>query len=148
MKAGLAKIHVPFLYARIFATGHPLLSAQNFPPFFGRCAKVWSYRRMEATHRGSHVPSSYAPAPRWTSAVISQNFPPFLGETPRSQIDFKHRALSHPRLIYFNSLELTDGTSAVISQNFLPFLGEGHRGRKLTSSTALYSTRCLFVLIA
>ena len=30
MEAGLAKIHVPFLYARIFATGHPLLSAQNF----------------------------------------------------------------------------------------------------------------------
>ena len=24
--------HVPFLYARIFATGHPLLSIQNFPP--------------------------------------------------------------------------------------------------------------------
>ena len=40
MEAGLAKIHVPFLYARIFATGHPLLSIQNFPPLMLRTGRA------------------------------------------------------------------------------------------------------------
>ena len=82
MEAGLAKIHVPFLYARIFATGHPLLYERTedirsystkfsaFKTTNGNCASVmvwlrhrfkWGrakarpYRRMEATLRGSHV---------------------------------------------------------------------------------------------
>ena len=46
----------------------------------GRAAKgeiLQLSSQMEATRRGGHVPFSYAPAPRWTSATHSQNFPPY-----------------------------------------------------------------------
>ena len=122
----MAKIHVPFLYARNFATGHPLLSAQNFPPFLGVPQSQIDFKHralshplliyfssLELTEGTSAVISLIVPRPG-ALATASLIFRLFWGVS-QSQIDFKHRALSHPLLVYFNDLELTDGTSAVIS---------------------------------
>ena len=82
--------HVPFLYAPLGGRTSATHS-QNFPPFNGQgscpsvdiCGSATKFSPLaedgegEATRRGGHVPFSYAPAPRWTSAAHSQNFPPY-----------------------------------------------------------------------
>ena len=89
----------------------------------GRAAKgeiLQLSSQMEATRRGGHVPSLYAPAPRWTSAAHSQNFPPY--QSPKHE---NNSSLAEE--IEAEEIEAEAGgrTSATHSQNFPPFMGEG-----------------------
>ena len=86
----------------------------------GRAAKgeiLQLSSQMDATRRGGHVPSSYAPAPRWTSAAHSQNFPPY--QSPGCE--------NGSPLAEQGEIEAEAGgrTSATHSQNFPPFNEQG-----------------------
>ena len=84
----------------------------------GRAAKgeiLQLSSQMDATRRGGHVPSSYAPAPRWTSAAHSQNFPPY--QSPKNE--------NSSSLAEEIEAEAGGRTSATHSQNFPPFNEQG-----------------------
>ena len=89
----------------------------------GRAAKgeiLQLSSQMEATRRGGHVPSLYAPAPRWTSAAHSQNFPPY--QSPKHE---NNSSLAEEIEAVEIEAEAGGRTSATHSQNFPPFNEQG-----------------------
>ena len=108
--------------------------SQNFPPFNEQstCLSVdirGSATKFspltedgegEATRRGGHVPFSYAPAPRWTSAAHSQNFPPY--QSPKHE---NNSSLAEEIEAEDGEGEAGGRTSATHSQNFPPFNEQG-----------------------
>ena len=102
----------------------------------GRAAKgeiLQLSSQMEATRRGGHVPFSYAPAPRWTSATHSQNFPPY--QSPKhennsslaEEIEVEEiEAEAGGRTSATHSRIATrSGALATAGADFPPFMGEG-----------------------
>ena len=80
----------------------------------------------EATRRGGHVPSLYAPAPRWTSAAHSQNFPPYQSPKHENNSSLAEEIEAEGRTSATHSRIATrSGALATAGADFPPFMEGG-----------------------
>ena len=116
--------------------------SQNFPPFNEQgscpsvdiCGSATKFSPLaedgegEATRRGGHVPFSYAPAPRWTSAAHSQNFPPYQSPKHENNSSLAEEIEAEARgrtSATYSRIATRSGALATAGADFPPFMEGG-----------------------